>query len=71
MFLNVSGKKQSLQNKFFEYSIVSPNEIISEVVYPDVKVLYKNQFKKIKKINTEVNNLSMTIGFTLAKAFVD
>ncbi len=51
MFLNVSGKNQCLQNKFYEYKPVAPNEIISEEVYPDVKILPKFQFKKIRKID--------------------
>lgn len=51
MFLNVSNKKQCLQNKYLEYASVVPNEVISEQVYPDVKLMSKKQFREIKEID--------------------
>lgn len=63
MFLNVSGKNQCLQNKFYEYKPVVPNEIVSEEVYPDVKILPKYQFKKIRKIDfTNVESILLRRG---------
>lgn len=66
MFLNVSGKNQCLQNKFYEYKPVAPNEIISEEVYPDVKILPKSQFKKIRKIDfSNVESILLRRGHAL------
>jgi hypothetical protein len=66
MFLNVSNKNQGLQNKFLDYKIVCPNEIISEKVFPDVGLLPECQFRKIKKINfKDVNSVLLRRGHAL------
>jgi hypothetical protein len=51
MFLNVSRTNQSLRNLFGDYRLVIPNEIVSDYVFPDVKLALSTQFKKIKRIN--------------------
>lgn len=50
MFLNVSGKSQSLSDRFLERRVIHPREVVSEWVYPDITLLPK-QFKKINKID--------------------
>ena len=66
MFLNVSGKTQAIRNMYGEYRLVYNNEIISEKVYPDVKLLPGAQFKPLKKIKLNgVNSILLKRGHAL------
>jgi hypothetical protein len=49
MFLNISNQPQAVQDRFFEYRSLYPNEVVTDYMFPGVKNI--KAFKTIKKLD--------------------